>query len=198
MKSEGLQEDRHSTERSSKPETGSSTDVRSTTTMKSCSTGAEILSSRRGLGVNFGKVKCKFETTWCVFEHHLLLSRANVQGVIDRWSQTWSAGIRHHNFPKVRVAWRIGLTPLVVRLRSNAARAIQNSAQVEVKRSVFLCARICLLFGQFGRFLILSSRVCSFFVASLRTCMCVSDLPFLLVFLVICKFSTFQSYLGSE
>ena len=78
------------------------------------------------LGVNFGKVKCKFETTWCVFEHHLLLSRANAQGVIDGWSQTWSEGIRQHNIPKVRVAWRIGLTPLVVRLRSNAARAIQN------------------------------------------------------------------------
>ena len=77
-------------------------------------------------GVNFGKVKSKGETTWCVFEHHPVLSRANVQRVINRWSQTWSEAIRYHSIPKLRVAWRIGLKPLVVRLRSKAARAIQN------------------------------------------------------------------------
>ena len=77
-------------------------------------------------GVNLGKVKSKGETTWCVFEHHPVLSRANVQRVINRWSQTWSEAIRYHCIPNVRVAWRIGLKPLVVRLRSNAARAIQN------------------------------------------------------------------------
>ena len=78
------------------------------------------------LGVYCGKVKSKGETTWCVFEHHPALSRANVQRVINRWSQTWSEAIRYHSIPKVGVAWRIGLKPLVVRLRSNAARAIQN------------------------------------------------------------------------
>ena len=38
------------------------------------------------LGVNCGKVKSKSETTWCVCEHNLVLSHANVQGVINRWS----------------------------------------------------------------------------------------------------------------
>ena len=76
--------------------------------------------------MNFGKVKSKGETTWCEFEHHPVLSRAIVQRVINRWSQTWSEAIKYHSIEKVRVAWRIGLKPLVVRLRSNAARAIQN------------------------------------------------------------------------
>ena len=77
-------------------------------------------------GVNLGMVKSKGETTWCVFEHYPVLSRANVQRVINRWSQTWSEAIRYHSSPNVRVAWRIRMKPLVVRLRSNAARVIQN------------------------------------------------------------------------
>ena len=67
-------------------------------------------------GVNFGKVKSKGEATWCVFEHHPVLSRANVQRVINRWSQTWSEAIRYHSVPKIRVAWRIGLKPLYLHL----------------------------------------------------------------------------------
>ena len=55
-------------------------------------------------GVNFRKVKSKGETPWCVFEHHPVLSRANVQGVINRWSQTCSEAISNHNTPKVRVS----------------------------------------------------------------------------------------------
>ena len=51
------------------------------------------------LAVNFGKVKSKCETTWCLFERYPVLSRANVQGVIERWNQTWSEAIRHHNIP---------------------------------------------------------------------------------------------------
>ena len=38
--------------------------------------------------MNFGMVKFKSETTCRVFELHLVLSRANVQGVIESWSQT--------------------------------------------------------------------------------------------------------------
>ena len=95
--------------------------------------------------MNFGKVKTKGETTWCVFEHHPVLSRANVQGVINRWSQSWSEAIKYHSIPKVRVAWRIGLKPPVVRLRSNAARAIQNLR--EMKQCRVLCVRICLFLG---------------------------------------------------
>ena len=127
MKSEGSQEDRHSTKSSSKPETGSSRELIEKynfegTVINKC----KSLEFTKRPGVNYGKVKSKGETTWCVFEHHLVLSRANVQGVSNRWSRTWSEAIRYHNIPKVRVAWRSGLKPLVVRLRSNAARATQN------------------------------------------------------------------------
>ena len=69
---------------------------------------------------------CYGEPTWCVFEHHPVLSRAHVQGVIERWSQTWSEAIRHHKSPGVRVAWKFCLKHLVVRLRLNAARAVQD------------------------------------------------------------------------
>ena len=74
------------------------------------------MSSRKDSGVNFGIVKSKGETTWWVFEDRLVLSLANVQGVT----------IKHHDIPKVRVAWRICLKALVALLRSNAARVIQN------------------------------------------------------------------------
>ena len=125
MKSEGLQEDRQHEEfiktRDQFIERLEKYNYDETVINK-CKT----LEFTKRLGVNFGKVKSKSETAWCVFEHHLVLSRANVQGVINRWSQTWSEAIRHHNVPRVRVAWRIGLRPLVVRFRSNAARAIQN------------------------------------------------------------------------
>ena len=69
-------------------------------------------------GVNFEIVKSKGEATWWVCEDRPVLSLANVQGVIERSGTTI--------FQKIRVAWRICLKPLVVLLRSNAARAIQN------------------------------------------------------------------------
>ena len=130
-------------------------------------------------------VRSKGETTWCVFEHHPVLSRANVQGVIDRWSRTWSEAVRHRSISKVRAAWRIGLKLLVVRLRSNAARAFQNLRKSNLDEVWFFVLTNLSVLRQLGRFLFLSSHVCSFLVASPQTCKCVSDLPFLLLLLVV-------------
>ena len=135
---------------SSEPETGPSRDLRSSTTTKTGST--KNLEFTKRPGVNFGKVESNCQTTWCVCEHHPVLSRANVQGVIERWSQTLSEAIRHYNIPRIRVAWRIGLKPLVVRLRSKASRVIQNLRNLSCDEVRFSEARIFQFSSSFTAF----------------------------------------------
>ena len=79
MKSEGLQEDRQHEEFIKTRDLRYNYDE---TVINKCKT----IEFTKRLGVNCGKVKSKSETTWGVFEHNLVLSHANVQGVINRWS----------------------------------------------------------------------------------------------------------------
>ena len=60
------------------------------------------------------------------FEYHPVLSRANLQSAVDSWSVNWAAAFEHHGFPSARIAWKLSLKPLVVRLRACAMRLIQS------------------------------------------------------------------------
>ena len=78
----------------------------------------------KGPRVNSKKTQTT-HTSWCVFEYHPVLSRANLQSVVDSWSVNWAAAFEHHGFPSARIAWKLSLKPLVVRLRACAMRLIQ-------------------------------------------------------------------------
>ena len=78
-----------------------------------------------GPRVNSKKTQVK-HTSWCVFEYHPVLSRANLQSAVDSWSVNWAAAFEHHGFPSARIAWELSLKPLVVRLRACAMRLIHS------------------------------------------------------------------------
>ena len=89
------------------------------------------LESTKRPGVNFWKVRSKDETTRCAFGHHPVRSRANVQRVIDRWSQTWSEATRHHNTPKKSEL----LGELGCALEVERSTCRPETAQFELRRS---------------------------------------------------------------
>ena len=52
--------------------------------------------------MNHKKTQTKLNESWCVFEYHLVLSRANLQSFVDRWSVTlcrYNQASRHSKSP---------------------------------------------------------------------------------------------------
>ena len=85
VKSEGLREDPHSTLNSSKPRISSSRALKSMSAMKTVVDNCTNLEFTTRLGV---KSKSRSIRRGVSFEYHLVLSRANLQSVVDRWSVT--------------------------------------------------------------------------------------------------------------